>query len=936
MSDFHITFANPWLLFLLVPAFAVTLIWYFKINKKYRRTRNRIISVVLHLVVTLIATTLLAGMRFEYKVANQNNEIILLVDVSESENFSEEERDEFVGTVLNQSRFDNYKVGVVTFGFDQKYAVPLTYDVNGIFSAYVAADLPDRSASNIEDALNYTAGLFSNPESAKIVLITDGLETDGRATSVVRSIKASGINVDVAEISGAYGEDVVVVGVEKPEYHIGVGTENAFTALLSSKTSKQVVLNFYDGEDNKLSTQIADLSEGENRIVFNHTFTTDGVHDLIVEAEVDGESDENSFEAKNNVYHSFINIEIFNKVLIIERNEGESQTLVDILTEKEEFVVEVVSASDDEHLPLTVDGLRLYDQVILCNIAYEDLPEDYDKKLYDYVNEFGGGLFTVGGDKDPDMPNSEANAYSRDDLYGTVLQRLLPVQAIDYTPPLGVVVIVDTSGSMNASDNNSSMSRLEWAKEGAYAAMRSLSERDYFGLMTLDDDYHTILSLTPRTQESEIVNAIEHLENAMGATVFPGAINRAGEELRALKNVDKKHIIIVTDGEVPAEQTEDYQNYISHYFAEDGITLSVIMINSGNRDAEAAMQAAVDLGGGKLYVIKESSTLVSKIKSDLSMPMITEVEYKTFYPTIADMSSPLVKDLGRNEADGKNDQLDITLDGFYGVKAKAKANVILKGEFDVPIYAQWRFGKGMVGSLMVDVSGKFAKDFTKSVTGKQFIKNAIENLMPAENIRATEISYTLRESNYTNNLSVYATLEEGEKIEGKIEEVFGDAVISLNEITPDESRKGASIYVSSALGADNAYTRASFIIKNAGIYKVTLNKINEEGTLLSSVEFYKEFSYSKEYVEPTQEEILAAKENMAALAIGGGGAVIEDLEDPSRQIFGNFITVLDRVIDPTLFLAILSIVLFLLDICVRKFKFKWIHEIIRERKNKRA
>ena len=143
MSDFHITFANPWLLFLLVPAFAVTLIWYFKINKKYRRTRNRIISVVLHLVVTLIATTLLAGMRFEYKVANQNNEIILLVDVSESENFSEEERDEFVGTVLNQSRFDNYKVGVVTFGFDQKYAVPLTYDVNGIFSAYVAADLPD-------------------------------------------------------------------------------------------------------------------------------------------------------------------------------------------------------------------------------------------------------------------------------------------------------------------------------------------------------------------------------------------------------------------------------------------------------------------------------------------------------------------------------------------------------------------------------------------------------------------------------------------------------------------------------------------------------------------------------------------------------------------------------------------------------------------------
>jgi len=33
-------------------------------------------------------------------------------------------------------------------------------------------------------------------------------------------------------------------------------------------------------------------------------------------------------------------------------------------------------------------------------------------------------------------------------------------------------------------------------------------------------------------------------------------------------------------------------------------------------------------------------------------------------------------------------------------------------------------------------------------------------------------------------------------------------------------------------------------------------------------------------------------------------------------------------------LIIAAIVLFLLDVAVRKFKFKWIHEIIRERKEK--
>ena len=35
-------------------------------------------------------------------------------------------------------------------------------------------------------------------------------------------------------------------------------------------------------------------------------------------------------------------------------------------------------------------------------------------------------------------------------------------------------------------------------------------------------------------------------------------------------------------------------------------------------------------------------------------------------------------------------------------------------------------------------------------------------------------------------------------------------------------------------------------------------------------------------------------------------------------------------------MMILVLVLFLLDIAVRKFKFKWIHELVRERKEKRA
>ena len=68
------------------------------------------------------------------------------------------------------------------------------------------------------------------------------------------------------------------------------------------------------------------------------------------------------------------------------------------------------------------------------------------------------------------------------------------------------------------------------------------------------------------------------------------------------------------------------------------------------------------------------------------------------------------------------------------------------------------------------------------------------------------------------------------------------------------------------------------------------------------------------------------------LANRSGGYVLTD----PLEVFGNAVEYLHIVIDPSLLFGILMIVLFLLDITVRKFKWKWPHEIIRERKNNTA
>jgi hypothetical protein len=137
MDNFSIQFTSPWLLLLLIPAVIFTLIPYFRASKRYRKTRNRITSIVLHLCVMTLAIALLAGMTFHYTIPNEKNEIILLVDVSDTEETAADARDSFVETVLQDSSYDGYNVGIVTFGFDQVYAVPLTKDVEGIYDLYL-------------------------------------------------------------------------------------------------------------------------------------------------------------------------------------------------------------------------------------------------------------------------------------------------------------------------------------------------------------------------------------------------------------------------------------------------------------------------------------------------------------------------------------------------------------------------------------------------------------------------------------------------------------------------------------------------------------------------------------------------------------------------------------------------------------------------------
>jgi Mg-chelatase subunit ChlD len=674
MTNFSVNFTNAWWLLLLIPAFALTLISYFKLNKRYRFTRNRIVSIVMHLVIMVLSIALLAGITIEYYKPNTETEVILLVDHSYTLDDSEDEIDNFIKAVVDNCD-SMYKLGVVKFGYDQVYAVELTNNMSKVYSGYLSSPNPDTTATDISSALSYAASLFKRPETARIVLLSDALETDSSAKDVIKSLAAKGISVDTVYYEGeALGHEVQIIGATQSVPKVEINSTFNMDVTVQSSYTGPATITPYD--NNVAGSPVAiELVEGVQTVSIPYSFAWGGMHVMSFEIACDADT-----LAQNNTYVNYIYIETFTEVLVIESIQTESESLV--ATFGEELNVKVVNVNDSVNMPTTLNELREFDEIVLVNIANDDLPDGFDAMLYEYVYTIGGGLFTVcGNEADATEDDWTANAYTREDMYGTLYQEMLPVEIVEYTAPVGVIIVIDTSGSMTGGEYQKS--KLYWAMQGAQACLDALTERDYVGIMTLSDSYTEELTLTPRTQRDKILAAIADLEESAldgsmvsGGTIFSAALERAGKALAARSDIEKKHIIIVTDGEPSSGDTEMYQ-YWAQENAKLDITMSIVGIDT-SAEAQAKMKdlllnhAGCDEDNFHNVAQGNYDRLPTMMREDLETPDIKSVNYEPFTPKINAFNAVTN---GINQADIP------MLEGYYGVKLKPDATAVLMGKY---------------------------------------------------------------------------------------------------------------------------------------------------------------------------------------------------------------------------------------------------------------
>lgn len=415
-------------------------------------------------------------------------------------------------------------------------------------------------------------------------------------------------------------------------------------------------------------------------------------------------------------------------ILILEKYVGESAGLQAMIDSRHSL--NVLCIDDHSNIPASVEAMTEYDEIILVNVAYADMPAGFEELLHRYVYDMGGGVLTVGGQND--MVNGQIipHAYNRNDIaQSTYYKNMLPVQVNDFHEPVAVMLVIDRSASVmsnmlipgSITDPGDATYMKDVIQDAAMGILDTLSDNDYCGVINMQATSELKSPLIPASQKYDLMNAIcdSDMGDGNGGTVLSGAVMLAGDQLAELENVASKHIIVFTDGKF-GDQYYSYSTYIEENLSR-GITMSIVTVGMYEKDILEELEKAVELGGGKYYDIdiEETKQAAALMGREFAIDNSPEIRYgQQFELEIGDTTSALK---GVDPA-----QLS-SLMGCYVTQLKEGAIAPLVCGW-IPIYAQWEYGEGTVCSFMCDLSGEWSADLAASEQGTTIINNIISVL----------------------------------------------------------------------------------------------------------------------------------------------------------------------------------------------------------------
>ncbi len=698
----NISFDNPYLLLVIIPAILLVIIPILIAIRRENRSKSVFISLGLHIVILVAVTLALAGMM--YTTVMTETQVYVVADVSYSANANLERVDEYIKEI-QANLPKNSKLGVVVFGKDYK----LLCDLDTPFETVKDSGVND-SATEISGALDYTVGLFDEDVIKRIIVISDGKETHtdaaGKLLSAVENVYANDIYIDAIYLDDNLAEDAKEVQISDVDFAATTYMNHKATAevlVQSSYDTEAIAVLYVEGE--RVENEAVTLTKGYNIISFDLPTGSTGRYDYRVAISAAGDAC-----TSNNTYDFTQSIVGKLQVLLVSWDEADLERAQEIYGSGA-----VIDAYiKNPNVPCGVDELIKYDEILLSNFDVRELNNysAFIDGIEQVVSRFGKSLVTMG----------DLQIQNKDDVILKDLENMLPVKFgnSDQDPKLYAIVL-DTSRSMQ------NFSRLRIAKAAAVQLLNLLSDEDYVMVVTFWGEINVLQAPTKASNREEVAKLINSVQPYQG-TVIGTALDKAGDLMIDMA-FDEKQIMLISDGMSYTLESDTPADVVQKLH-DNGITTSVIH-PAAREDGFDTLKAIAAAGGGGYFEIERESDLMEIMFKDIA----------------DDLTDSVIK--GQTAVNLERAQDDILagipslpdIMGYTYAKAKASATTVLTVDFvkssgnvvKVPLYAYWNYGNGRVSSYTSTFTGAWTEDW-RGEAGSRFFENLVEVNVPAERL----------------------------------------------------------------------------------------------------------------------------------------------------------------------------------------------------------
>jgi len=568
-----------------------------------------------------------------------------------------------------------------------------------------ATDAIDRSATDLEQALRSAMHGFAAAHAKRLVLISDGNQTQGDLWRALPALQAAGVRVYALPLDSSRAADAWIDAIDLPEHvRARETTEVTVRAFARAPMRARVILR--QADEPPLQREV-ELAAGTNAVTFELRFAREGATELRARVEASGDS-----VPDNDALSVGVWVERPVRALLVEGG-ADAPYLGNALRAQG---IDVRVAAPGALAP----ALREIDVVVLSDVAPDRIDAQTAAQLETFVRDAGGGLVFASGE----------NTYGKDGFAGSAIERVLPItfEARRKRRELDLVLLIDRSHSMRGR-------KLELAKSAALGTLDLLQPEHRLGVVAFDAKPHEIVPLDAVGNKRRAEDLILSM-TASGQTNVYNALLQARRMLTGSK-AQTRHVILLSDGvtasaplsdrtsnseraqetirrvreetmrregqviEAPPEPNQqpalDGFADFAQELADEGITLSTVAI--GDRPNLDLLRTLSAVAKGKHYVARSDAEIPGLFVAEAKRLLGESIVETTFQAS-------------RRSANALTAGVDFArsppLHGYVAVRAKGVAEVLLGATQDKPLLVTTQYGLGRTVAFMSDVKNRWA------------------------------------------------------------------------------------------------------------------------------------------------------------------------------------------------------------------------------------